>query len=74
MDQILEKKYKSIEEFKKALLDGRVRNKIAKIVLPGSVLRFYFLFTLFLSPSNGKYKIVVTKTSGTDFQPVKGHR
>lgn len=39
MDQILEKKYKSIEEFKKALLDGRVRNKIAKIVLPGSVLR-----------------------------------
>ena len=39
MNQILEKKYKSLEEFKKALLNGQVREKIAKIVLLGSVLR-----------------------------------
>ncbi|HIC92141.1 MAG TPA: HEPN domain-containing protein [Syntrophaceae bacterium] len=39
MDQVLEKKYKSIEEFQKALLDSQVKGKIAKIVLFGSVLR-----------------------------------
>jgi hypothetical protein len=34
---------------------------------------FIFLFALFSTPCNGKYKIVVTKISGTGFEPVKRH-
>jgi len=36
---VLEKKYESIREFKNRLLQSKVKEKIAKILLFGSVLR-----------------------------------